>query len=102
MKMPVNSIRRRGLLNESAVMIEDLVKSKIFAAGIARVTDMIDAMPIVNPAASLAVGKFFAEFFAADALEHPVDLVPAIVVIEELGRNDARNFGFNSAQLDLA
>src|SRR6056297_4041353 len=99
MKMPVNFIRCICVSDKFTVEIKNIVIALVFLPGIYIVSDMIHAVPVINPAATIAVFYCMAKIFGANTIQHLSYFPVVIVVIDELWRNHPGGLFFLSPQV---
>ena len=98
----MDAVRRLGLLNESPVVIDDGVVPDGPPARVLHVAHVIHAMPVVDPSPAIAVLQRIPELVAPDLLQHRVDLVPRVLVVEQMRSNNGGDRLLLAAEVDLA
>ena len=97
MEVPVDFIAvTAGLVQNVAVDSEDVAVAQVFASRVVEETDVIDAMPAVDPAASVIVDHLSPKAIAETVLQHGSDIGPGFLVGEQLRRDHRGNIGLEA------
>src|SRR3970040_1028448 len=100
MKVKMNAIGGARSLNNSAVIIKYVVVSAVFSPGVTRISEMVDAKPVVDPSSTLTVRHRLPEALGHYSLKHRIDLIPRVVIIYEIGMNYAGDVLLSSSKID--
>ena len=93
---------RSILLQQPAVVLEDVVVPHVAPARVCIVIDVVHAEPVVHPPLSRAIRIARSKVVAHDPRQHCIDLVPRVVVSKQVRINHPLHCSFNAAQVESA
>ena len=90
-------LARTGLAENTAVVVVDIMVADIPTPGIGVVIDMIDTKPVVNPPGPEGIARPVAEGFGQEFRQHGVDLIPSVVIGQQMWVDHFTNGRFQPA-----
>ena len=93
---------RAGLADDALVVVVDVVVADVATPRVEVVVHVIDAEPVVDPALTFGIDGLLPERRRHARREHLVDLVPGVVVAQQVRVHDLAHRLLEAAQVDLA